>query len=71
MAIVDDLMQDDGDLLTLDGQSLEEMQEDADHTSDGAIEPVIITIEWLEARIVELEVLNAVLRDFRALREDS
>ena len=69
MVIVDDHTEDDGDLLVLDGQSLEEMQEEAGHTADGVTEPLIITIEWLEARIVELEALNAVIRNFRALNE--
>ena len=70
MAIVDEHREAGQDLLELDGPGLEEMQGAADNESNGGMETVNITIEWLEARIVEFETMYAVVRSFRTQNEE-
>ena len=71
MATFADLRKEMEELLAADGPSLAGIEEVAGHTSSDAMEPVSITIEWLNERIVALEALNAVVRNSQAGQEDS
>lgn len=71
MATFADLREELQELLASEGQSLEGMQEEAGHMSNDAMEPVSITIEWLNERIVELEAMSAVVRNGQTGQEDS
>jgi hypothetical protein len=59
-----DLMEGNKELLDPGSQSLKQMEK-GNYPSNNNLGPASITIAWLEERIAELEVMNAMLRTMR------